>query len=150
MDDFYFVIKFYLNFIGILMLNIIYDVINTCLVHGFIYGVLWHKGSKMFIFGYWQLFVANQNKPADIITILVTNRNKLLRLLHELHTEKGIEDLLPLSTVNMFFTFFFSFLKKKKLTWSKLYFFSLILETISMVAMYFLCSSCRGPAVSCR
>lgn len=36
-----------------------------------------------------QLFAANQNKPPDIVSILVTNRNKLLRLFADFKTEKG-------------------------------------------------------------
>lgn len=36
-----------------------------------------------------QLFVANQNKPADIVGILVTNRSKLLRLFADFKTDKG-------------------------------------------------------------
>jgi len=38
-----------------------------------------------------QLFVANQKKPADIISILVANRSKLLRLLGDLKIAKGKE-----------------------------------------------------------
>ena len=38
-----------------------------------------------------QLFVANQNKPAEIVNILVTNRSKLLRLLADLRPDKGIK-----------------------------------------------------------
>lgn len=38
---------------------------------------------------YVQLFAANQNKPPDVVGILVTNRNKLLRLFADLKTEKG-------------------------------------------------------------
>ena len=37
-----------------------------------------------------QLFAANQNKPADIANILVANKSKLLRLLGDLKTDKGI------------------------------------------------------------
>lgn len=36
-----------------------------------------------------QLFVANKNKPSDIVSILVTNRNKLLRLFSDFKTDKG-------------------------------------------------------------
>ncbi|KAG5395110.1 hypothetical protein IGI04_025073 [Brassica rapa subsp. trilocularis] len=38
-----------------------------------------------------QLFVANQNKPADIVNILVANRSKLLRLLADLKPDKEDE-----------------------------------------------------------
>lgn len=37
----------------------------------------------------FQLFAANQNKPPDIISILVANRSKLLRLFADFKTEKG-------------------------------------------------------------
>lgn len=37
-----------------------------------------------------QLFAANQNKPADIISILVANRSKLLRLFADFKTDKGV------------------------------------------------------------
>lgn len=36
-----------------------------------------------------QLFAANQNKPPDIVSILVANRSKLLRLFSDFKTEKG-------------------------------------------------------------
>lgn len=36
-----------------------------------------------------QLFVANQNKPADIVGVLVTNRSKLLRLFAGFKLDKG-------------------------------------------------------------
>lgn len=36
-----------------------------------------------------QLFAANQNKPPDIVSILVANRSKLLRLFADFKTEKG-------------------------------------------------------------
>lgn len=38
-----------------------------------------------------QLFAANQNKPPDIVSILVANRSKLLRLFADLKTDKGIK-----------------------------------------------------------
>ncbi|KAI3466514.1 hypothetical protein Pfo_023177 [Paulownia fortunei] len=40
---------------------------------------------------YMQLFAANQNKPPDIVGILVTNRSKLLRLFADFKTEKEDE-----------------------------------------------------------
>lgn len=36
-----------------------------------------------------QLFAANQNKPADIVTILIANRSKLLRLFADFKLDKG-------------------------------------------------------------
>lgn len=36
-----------------------------------------------------QLFVANQNKPADIVGVLVANRSKLLRLFAAFKLDKG-------------------------------------------------------------
>lgn len=40
-----------------------------------------------------QLFAANQNKPPDIISILVANRSKLLRLFADFKTDKGITEI---------------------------------------------------------
>ena len=37
-----------------------------------------------------QLCAANQNKPADIANILVANKSKLLRLLGDLKTDRGL------------------------------------------------------------
>lgn len=42
-------------------------------------------------FHVFKLFVANQNKPVEIVTILVTNRNKLLRLLGDFKLDKEDE-----------------------------------------------------------
>lgn len=39
-----------------------------------------------------QLFAANQNKPADIVSILVANKSKLLRLFADFKTDKGTKD----------------------------------------------------------
>lgn len=36
-----------------------------------------------------QLFAANQNKPPDIVSILVANKSKLLRLFADFKTDKG-------------------------------------------------------------
>jgi len=36
-----------------------------------------------------QLFAANQNKPADIVSIFVANKSKMLRLLDEFKIDKG-------------------------------------------------------------
>ncbi|XP_018455360.1 putative MO25-like protein At5g47540 [Raphanus sativus] len=42
-------------------------------------------------FHVFKLFVANQNKPAEIVNILVTNRSKILRLLADLKPDKEDE-----------------------------------------------------------
>ncbi|KAK9715092.1 hypothetical protein RND81_06G143200 [Saponaria officinalis] len=42
-------------------------------------------------FHVFKLFVANQNKPADIANVLVANKSKLLRVLGELKTDKEDE-----------------------------------------------------------
>ncbi|XP_057420176.1 putative MO25-like protein At5g47540 [Lotus japonicus] len=49
------------------------------------------KSIQIEAFHVFKLFAANQNKPADIISILVTNRSKLLRLLGDLKIEKEDE-----------------------------------------------------------
>ena len=49
-----------------------------------------------FNFWYWQLFVANQNKPPEVASILVTNKNKLLQFLGNFNSDKGIEYLASL------------------------------------------------------
>lgn len=36
-----------------------------------------------------QLFVANKNRPAEIASVLANNKDKLLRLLEGLKTDKG-------------------------------------------------------------
>lgn len=36
-----------------------------------------------------QLFTANQNKPAEITGILLTNKNKILRFLADFTLDKG-------------------------------------------------------------
>jgi calcium binding protein 39 len=41
------------------------------------------------MFTFLQLFAANQNKPPDIVSILVANRSKLLRLFADFKTDKG-------------------------------------------------------------
>lgn len=41
------------------------------------------------LFHKFQLFVANQNKPPEIISILTTNKKKLLRLLQDIKLDKG-------------------------------------------------------------
>jgi len=50
-----------------------------------------HLSKKIYvhIFTLLQLFAANQNKPPDIISILVANRSKLLRLFADFKTDKG-------------------------------------------------------------
>ncbi|KAL0310770.1 UNVERIFIED_CONTAM: putative MO25-like protein [Sesamum angustifolium] len=53
------------------------------------------KSIQIEAFHVFKLFAANQNKPADIVGILVTNRSKLLRLFADFKTEKGsVEDFL--------------------------------------------------------
>ena len=52
-------------------------------------GPTWLYSEIIIIIG--QLFVANQNKPAEIVNIMVTNRSKLLRLLADLRPDKGIK-----------------------------------------------------------
>lgn len=37
----------------------------------------------------WQLFVANRNKPTDIVNIIVVNRSKLLRFFASFRIDKG-------------------------------------------------------------
>ncbi|KDP29887.1 hypothetical protein JCGZ_18456 [Jatropha curcas] len=49
------------------------------------------KTIQLETFHVFKLFVANQNKPPEIIGVLVTNRSKLLRLLGDLKTEKENE-----------------------------------------------------------
>ncbi|KAK7363833.1 hypothetical protein VNO77_05991 [Canavalia gladiata] len=49
------------------------------------------KSIQIEAFHVFKLFAANQNKPADIITILVANRSKLLRLLGDLKMDKEDE-----------------------------------------------------------
>lgn len=50
------------------------------------------KNIQIEAFHVFKLFVANQSKPAEIITILVTNRNKLLRLLGDFKLDKENEE----------------------------------------------------------
>uniref|UniRef100_A0A1J3IYI8 Putative MO25-like protein n=1 Tax=Noccaea caerulescens TaxID=107243 RepID=A0A1J3IYI8_NOCCA len=49
------------------------------------------KSIQIEAFHVFKLFAANQNKPADIINILVANRSKLLRLLADLKPDKEDE-----------------------------------------------------------
>ncbi|XP_073055970.1 putative MO25-like protein At5g47540 isoform X2 [Primulina eburnea] len=49
------------------------------------------KSIQIEAFHVFKLFVANQNKPADIVGILVANRSKLLRLFADFKTEKEDE-----------------------------------------------------------
>ncbi|KAK4386743.1 putative MO25-like protein [Sesamum angolense] len=49
------------------------------------------KSIQIEAFHVFKLFAANQNKPADIVGILVTNRSKLLRLFADFKTEKEDE-----------------------------------------------------------
>ncbi|ESQ55700.1 hypothetical protein EUTSA_v10025583mg [Eutrema salsugineum] len=50
------------------------------------------KSIQIEAFHVFKLFVANQNKPSDIINILVANRNKLLRLLADIKLDNDTED----------------------------------------------------------
>ncbi|PKI74017.1 hypothetical protein CRG98_005634, partial [Punica granatum] len=49
------------------------------------------KSIQMEAFHVFKLFVANQNKPSDIVGVLVTNRSKLLRLFADFKTDKEDE-----------------------------------------------------------
>ncbi|KAG4942030.1 hypothetical protein JHK85_046676 [Glycine max] len=49
------------------------------------------KSIQIEAFHVFKLFAANQKKPADIISIFVANRSKLLRLLGDLKTDKEDE-----------------------------------------------------------
>ncbi|XP_073103541.1 putative MO25-like protein At5g47540 isoform X1 [Elaeis guineensis] len=49
------------------------------------------KNIQIEAFHVFKLFAANQNKPQEIVSILVTNRNKLLRLLGDFKTDKEDE-----------------------------------------------------------
>ncbi|KAL1556223.1 putative MO25-like protein [Salvia divinorum] len=50
-----------------------------------------HKCIQMDAFHVFKLFVANKNKPADIVNILAANRNKLLRFFDGFNSEKEDE-----------------------------------------------------------
>jgi len=43
-------------------------------------------------FHVFKVFVANPNKPQEILTILVENKEKLIKFLQTFHTEKEAED----------------------------------------------------------
>eukprot|EP00262_Sarcandra_glabra_P018873 TRINITY_DN6927_c0_g4_i3.p1 TRINITY_DN6927_c0_g4~~TRINITY_DN6927_c0_g4_i3.p1 ORF type:complete len:132 (-),score=21.04 TRINITY_DN6927_c0_g4_i3:279-674(-) len=49
------------------------------------------KNIQMEAFHVFKLFAANQNKPPEIVTILVANRSKLLRLFSDFKPEKEDE-----------------------------------------------------------
>ncbi|CAN1337159.1 Putative MO25-like protein At5g47540 [Linum perenne] len=49
------------------------------------------KSIQIEAFHVFKLFAANQNKPADIVSILLANRSKLLRLFADFKTEKEDE-----------------------------------------------------------
>ncbi|KAK4755563.1 hypothetical protein SAY87_009320 [Trapa incisa] len=49
------------------------------------------KSIQMEAFHVFKLFAANQNKPGDIINILITNRSKLLRFLADFNSDKEDE-----------------------------------------------------------
>ena len=47
---------------------------------------------ERFLFGFSRkIFVANANKPPDIVTILLANRSKLLRFFSEFKSDKGMD-----------------------------------------------------------
>lgn len=48
-----------------------------------------HQMLRLWPYKALQLFAANHNKPPDIVSILVANRSKLLRLFADFKTEKG-------------------------------------------------------------
>ncbi|MBA0811809.1 hypothetical protein Gohar_025825, partial [Gossypium harknessii] len=49
------------------------------------------KSIQIEAFHVFKLFAANQNKPADIVSILVANKSKLLRLFADFKTDKEDE-----------------------------------------------------------
>ncbi|KAG6386872.1 hypothetical protein SASPL_152049 [Salvia splendens] len=49
------------------------------------------KSIQIETFHVFKLFAANQNKPTDIINILVANRTKLLRLIADINSDKDDE-----------------------------------------------------------
>nr|GEV39116.1 hypothetical protein [Tanacetum cinerariifolium] len=49
------------------------------------------KSIQIEAFHVFKLFAANQNKPADIVSILVANRSKLLRLFADFKPDKEDE-----------------------------------------------------------
>ena len=49
------------------------------------------KSIQIEAFHVFKLFAANQNKPPDIVSILVANKSKLLRLFADFKTEKEDE-----------------------------------------------------------
>jgi len=52
-----------------------------------------HKSIRTYAFHVFKLFVANQNKPTDIVNILYANKSKLLRFLEDFTPEKPDETL---------------------------------------------------------
>ncbi|XP_074364470.1 putative MO25-like protein At5g47540 [Apium graveolens] len=51
-----------------------------------------NKTIKLEAFHVFKLFAANQNKPPEIVNVLVTNRSKLLRFFNDFHFDKEEED----------------------------------------------------------
>lgn len=49
------------------------------------------KSIQIEAFHVFKLFAANQNKPADIVSIFVANKSKMLRLLDEFKIDKEDE-----------------------------------------------------------
>jgi len=56
----------------------------------------------------YQLFAANQHKPADIVSIFVANKSKMLRLLEDFKIDKG-KWCLPLDSLVAFVVSIISF-----------------------------------------
>ena len=50
-------------------------------------------GNHSSVWQHVQVFVANPNKTPAIVTILVSNRDKLLKYLGDFHTDKGSRTL---------------------------------------------------------
>ncbi|EPS57907.1 hypothetical protein M569_16910, partial [Genlisea aurea] len=50
-----------------------------------------HKSIRIDAFNVFKLFVANRNKPADIVNILSANKTKLLRFFDDFKTDKEDE-----------------------------------------------------------
>lgn len=68
--------------------------------------------SLYLLFFILQLFAANQNKPPDIVTILIANRSKLLRLFADFKLDKGEKVYMFVNKIVYFVDalFFFFFL----------------------------------------
>lgn len=108
----------------------VFKVLLKCLTWLFILNFL-KKEKETFFPHCLQLFAANQNKPPEIVSILIANRSKLLRFLAEFKMDRGkILILLSRPTDSFFFLGFLgecefqllqrmSSLRKTKRRWSK-------------------------------